>query len=373
METQVLTIDGVHGLDDAIRRGADVLRRGGLVAFPTETVYGLGARADDASAMRRLREVKDRSSGKAFTVHIGSPDDAARYVAELRGVGARIMRKGWPGPLTLIFGIDDPSGAPIAAGLDDEALSSLYHESTIGLRCPEDGIARGLLCAVDAPVVAASANLAGEPPPVMAQCVQADLGGRIDLLIDAGRTRYTKPSTIVRIEGCGYNIVRQGVLDAGIIERLSMLRILMVCTGNTCRSPMAVGLAQNMLAQRIGCRASELPARGIVVTSAGTSGGGGGASPSAVSVMARRGVDLSGHVSSALTPELVRDADHVYTMTTFHRDAVLQMDPSASARVALVAGDRDVADPLGGGESDYERCAKMLEEGLLARLQEVVL
>lgn len=373
MATQVIKSDPQGMEAGAIREASEVLRSGGLVAFPTETVYGLGARADHAGAMERLREVKSREPNKAFTVHIASREDAPRFVPGFGGMAARFGRKAWPGPMTLVVPVDDPSSAPVMAGRNGKAAEAMYYHNTIGLRCPDDGIAQGLLRAVDAPVVAASANLAGEAPPYTAAEALRGLEGKIDLLIDAGRTRYAKESTIVRVIGSSYEIVREGVYDAGIVERLSTVRLLFVCTGNTCRSPMAAGLAGSMLAEKLGCRPLELVARGVILQSAGTCGGVGGASTHAREVMAKRGINLSGHVSTALSAEMVEQADYIFAMTRAHQETILHLSPSAEPKVMLLLDNQDVHDPMGREEDEYERCAQTIERGLRARLQEVMI
>ncbi len=387
METEVIRIDRrVSGREEpfarpsetdsasaAVQRAVEVLGRGGLVAFPTETVYGVGARADISAAMDRLRRVKSRDADHAFTVHIGSPADASRYAPGLEGLAARFIRKAWPGPLTLLLGVDDPSSAPVMTGLDPSVTPTMYHEGTIGLRCPDESVAAAVLQGAGGPVVATSANPAGHPPPWTAEDALGELAGSIDLLVDTGRTKYAKPSTIVRISGSSYKLVREGVLDAGIVERLSTLVLLLVCTGNTCRSPMAAAFAQKMLAERLGCAVADLPRRGIEVQSAGTAGGAGGASPEAMTVMSRRGMDLSGHASAALTPQMIRQADYIFTMTRMHCDTIIHMVPSATDRVRMLLEQDEVRDPIGGSVDDYERCARKVEEGLHARLQEVIL
>lgn len=373
MNTEVIKVTESIGYEEAVRRSGEVLLGGGLVAFPTETVYGLGARSDDPAAVARLRKVKSRPTDKAFTLHLGSPELVCRYVPQMSGRGRQMIKKGWPGPITLIFSVDDPSAVPAASKFSSQALEAIYYENTVGIRCPAHPLCQAILDGVDAPIIAASANHNGQPPPVDAESVLKNLDGQIDLLIDAGETRYAKASTIVRITDSGYKLIREGVLDAGIIDRLSTLRILMICTGNTCRSPMAEGLARKILARRLGCEPADLADRGIVVSSAGTSGGFGGASQEAVSVMARREIDLSNHGSTLLIRDLVQAADYIFSMTRSHRDAVLRLDPSAEGRVALVAGDRDVNDPMGSSEKDYEDCANVIEDGLTARLKEIPL
>ncbi|MCH7886247.1 MAG: threonylcarbamoyl-AMP synthase [Planctomycetes bacterium] len=373
MATEVIKIEAGGDCTDAVRRAVEVLRSGHLVGFPTDTVYGVAARADDAEAMTRLREVKSRSPDKAFTVHIGSPEDATSYVPDLSGVAARFVRKGWPGPLTLILDVEDPSRAPMMSGLNGSAAAAMYYQNTIGLRCPNDPVAQALLQSVDAPIVAASANLADHAPPLTATDVLKELDGRIELLIDTGPTRYSKPSTIVRVRDSQYEIVREGVYDARIVERLSTVVVLLVCTGNTCRSPMAAALAQRELARRLGCSPQDLGRSGVVVNSAGTAGGYGGISDHARRAMADRGMDLSDHQSKALTAEMIQQADYIFVMTRSHRDRMIEMAPDAAHRIALLVQDEDVQDPLGGSQEEYESCAARIEQALHERLQEVTL
>ncbi|MFQ5590365.1 MAG: L-threonylcarbamoyladenylate synthase [Phycisphaerae bacterium] len=370
----MIRVDRQSSYEDAVQSALQVWTRGGLVAFPTETVYGVGAHAVHIGALARLREVKSRPADRAFTVHLGSRTQATEFVGEATGLALRLMRKAWPGPLTLILGAKkDLLTAGGSAPLPDAAASAVIHGNTVGLRCPDDPVATALLQAAPEPVVAASANLKGNRPPLTAEDVMRDLDGQVELLIDAGRTRYSKPSTIVRVEGDTYTIVREGVYDAAAIERLATLRLLFVCTGNTCRSPMAAAVARKLLAERLHCDYSRLAERGVVVMSAGTGGGHGGASPNAVKVMAERGLDISDHVSRALAVEHIQQADHIYAMTHVHRDRILDMLPTCAERVVLLLGDEDVRDPVGGSESDYEHCAQLIEKGIQARLQEVML
>lgn len=371
MATEVVKTESRAKHETTLRRASALLRDGGLVAFPTETVYGVAACVSVAGAVDRLREIKQRPAEKAFTVHLGDRDEATGFVPELSGLARRFIRKGWPGPLTLIMTVEDPAAAPVMAGREAAAAAALYYDNTIGLRCPDHAIAQTLLRGVEAPVVAASANHAGNQPPHTAEEVLKDLDGKIDLLIDAGRTKYAQPSTIVRLEDSTYDIIREGVYDARTVKRLATSHWLFVCTGNTCRSPMAAAIAADLLARRFGCKVSELAYHGVAVSSAGTSGGYGGASEHAITAMRRRGIDLSGHDSATLTVDLIEQADHVFAMTRHHRERIVDMVPSATERVALLVEDQDVTDPMGGSEQEYEDCAKAIENGVRNRLKEV--
>lgn len=357
--------------DNAVKCAAKILKGGGLVAFPTETVYGLAARADIPSAIARLREVKGRDAAKAFTVHVPDPAVADNFAPQLSGVAARLIRKSWPGPLTLIVGVADPNATPIASGLDASAISAIYYNKTVGLRCPSSPIARDMLRAAGGPVVAASANHSGKQPPRSGGEVQKHLADGFDLLLDAGDTQYAKSSTIVSIKGASFELLRSGVYDERMVHDMATLRILFVCTGNTCRSPMAAALARKIFADRLGCEMLKLEDRGILIESAGTSGGWGEVSAHAVNVMKKRGIDIGSHKSAPLSASLLRSADYIFAMTGGHRAAILHTAPEVADRVSLVLGDDDVSDPVGGSVEVYERCAAQIEQSLRDRLQEV--
>ncbi|MEK6676316.1 MAG: Sua5/YciO/YrdC/YwlC family protein, partial [Planctomycetota bacterium] len=141
MVTQVVMVNGQVGLAEAVRQGIEVLNRGGLVVFPTETVYGVAGRADKIETIVRLRQVKGRSNEKALTVHLGTKEDAGKYVHGIPGVAQRLIRKGWPGPLTLVLAVEDAGTTEVGAGLSAECREAIFYSGTVGLRCPDDPIA----------------------------------------------------------------------------------------------------------------------------------------------------------------------------------------------------------------------------------------
>jgi L-threonylcarbamoyladenylate synthase len=253
-------------------------------------------------------------------------------------------------------------------------VDHLYYQRTLGVRCPDDAVAGALLAEVGVPIVAASANRAGNPPPRSAEGVLAELDGAIALLLDGGWTRYSRPSTVVRLDARGYHVLREGVIDERTLKRFGSLNILFVCSGNTCRSPMAAALCRRLIANRLGCGLNELERYGVRVLSAGVHGfGGGPASTGAVEALAARNLDLSDHTSRALDVETVQQADHIFGMTRDHVDAVVAMAPGATGKTTLLAGEAEISDPFGGPPAAYEECAARLEAALERRLVEIPL
>ncbi len=357
---------------DGIREASAVLDRGGLIVLPTETVYGVAARADRLEGIKRLYLAKQRPESEPFTLHIGRRSDAERYVPDLSTLARRFIKKGWPGPLTLLISATDPPTAGAGSAVDPATKRVIYRNHTIGLRCPDHPVASQLLQEVDGPVVAASANRAGRAPPVTLQAAVAELNGHLDLALDGGPTRYNRPSTIVRIDNDRYDIVREGVFDRRMIDDLARINLLFVCTGNTCRSPMARGIAERLVAERMGCAPGDLAQHNIEICSAGTSAARGvSASSHAVEVLAERSIDISSHTTQPLTAELVNRADYIFTMTEVHRNIVNDLAPSANDRTVTLCAEGDIADPIGAGRDVYADCAHTIQNALAIRLQEI--
>ncbi|MFA6133251.1 MAG: L-threonylcarbamoyladenylate synthase [Phycisphaerae bacterium] len=368
MDTEVVKATADSLVAQAAARGARALKDGLLVGFATETVYGVAAMASDPDAMDRLRELKSRPQ-RPFSVHIAHPRDAAQYVADMPHVAQRMIEKCWPGPLTLLV----PAGGKLAEPRFQEAglYDALCFEDIIGLRCPACRVAQEMLAAVDWPLVAPSANLTGRPSPRNARDVLEDLGGKIDLLLDSGPTTYGADSTILRVDRDGWRVVREGVLSRRQVEAMARRVLLFVCTGNTCRSPMAAGLAAKLLADKLHCRPANLDKYGYEVLSAGLwAGEGGPVSPEAREAAARLGADISSHRTRKVTSELIRQADLVFCMTDTHVAEILRLLPSARGKVKRLSPDGDIPDPVGGGGDVYHQIAKRIQAALEQALDE---
>ncbi|TWT42114.1 Threonylcarbamoyl-AMP synthase [Phycisphaerae bacterium RAS1] len=207
MKTERITVDAVHPDAAGIARAADVIRRGGLVAFPTETVYGLGGDALDAAAVLRIFEAKGRPSGNPIIVHSADADAARALAGEWPRVADRLADHFWPGPLTLV--VWKPATIPDAVTAGGP---------TVGLRVPSHAVAAALLRESGRPIAAPSANRAMHLSPTLPEHVLKDLDGRIDLLLDGGPTMGGIESTVVDVTVTPPQVLRPGPVSRAMLE-----------------------------------------------------------------------------------------------------------------------------------------------------------
>lgn len=372
MRTKVINTLHSNTYEPSLAEAGAALREGALVLFPTETVYGVAANAARPDALRRLRELKNTAaSSRPFTVHLGRKADAARYLTSPSAVLRRLSRKCWPGPLTMVVQEQNPEQTEISRVCPLEQQREIYYEGRVGLRCPDHPAALALLGQVEVPIVATSANASGQTPPTEFEAAYSNLDGKVDYALDAGRTRLGAASTVIDIRDNQWGVQRAGPIEERTLRRLARSVILMVCTGNSCRSPMAEYMFRHKLAESLGLAPEDLRAAGYEVLSAGTAACPGcEVSAGALEEMARRGIDLGRHRSQPLTIELIQQAEHIYVMTPEHREMVLDLAPGAAGVVELLDPRGAVLDPLGGGPEDYVRTADHLEQAIEARLKE---
>ncbi len=196
MRTQVLLAS-----EEAIGIAAQILAEGGLVAFPTDTVYGVGAHAFQPDAVERIYVAKIRPRDKAIPILLAQPDDLVLVAEGITKTAWLLAERSWPGGLTLVL--------PKKANVPDVVSAG---GPTVAVRVPDHPVSRALIAALGAPLAATSANLSGHPSPVTAQEVEAELGGRIELILDGGQCPGGVPSTVLDLTADPPAVLRAGAI-----------------------------------------------------------------------------------------------------------------------------------------------------------------
>ena len=200
MKTEIVKIEDPKGSSDAIKRAADVIVSGGLVVFPTETVYGLGGNALLSDAAKKIYSAKGRPSDNPLIVHVASPEEAERY-AFVGDVYYKLASAFMPGPLTVIMPKKDTVPSSVTGGLD-----------TVAVRCPSHPVANALIREAGVPIAAPSANISGKPSPTSADYVIEDMDGKVEMIIDGGECDIGLESTIVALNGSSLTLLRPGAI-----------------------------------------------------------------------------------------------------------------------------------------------------------------
>lgn len=382
MKTQILKINDPEKDIEILKKAAECVASGGLVVFPTETVYGIACKADKKS-LARLDEVKKRDTDKRYTLHIAGIEKLSDYVPHLSLPQKKLVKSAWPGPLTIVFQLDKKDIS--------ENAKLLYKDNTIGIRCPSNDIARAFLKLCKFPVVAPSANIASKKPAANAKDASRQLDGLVDMLLDGGPCKYKKSSTVVKISQAGFSVLREGVYSETQIRKMLTVNILFVCTGNTCRSPMAEGLARKAIAEKLACGACPAPSHPTAQNKSGRCGvdqlaqmgyktgsagsvaiNGIGASPESIRFCDSRGVDIFGHKSRRITPEMLDDADYIFAMSAGHKNDIMRLCPAAEKKCMLLSDSGDIKDPIGGDFETYKICGGKIEKAVNKRISELL-
>ncbi len=347
MKTKVIKVDSVVPDSEKIIECADVIRNGGLVIFPTETVYGIAADVANPQAMQRLREVKKRSDDKPFSVLISQEGLISNYTSLTDPALYKVIDAYWPGPLTVV-------------------VPSKKEGQTVGVRMPNHAVARKLVEVSQCTIAAPSANFEGTEPPRTCQEALRDLDGLVDIAIESDPSEIGRGSSVVDMTNKHPKILREGVISLDDINRVLHKKvILFVCTGNSCRSVMAEYMLRDMLGAR----------DDVIIASAGANVFyPSGASAETISVLKEEGIDAISHISRPIDTMLLKRSDLVIVMTRSHRQQILERTPVVEQRVYLLKEFvelptglpdlLDIPDPIGQPHHAYQQCLGVIKESM---------
>lgn len=373
MNTEILKICTPNDTQ-AVQKIAKLLDAGSLVAFPTETVYGIGCKAD-RHIFDRLNEVKGRPLDKRYTLHIGSREQLKKYIPSMGLKARKLVQNAFPGPVTIVFEFDDEALRQVEKKLPKSVFEMLYSGGTLGVRYPACPVVCSILAKAHCPIVAPSANPAGSAPATTAKEVLDYFDGKIEYIVEIPdfEADFKQSSTVVKVGKGDIQILREGVVPACRIRKWATIRLLFVCTGNTCRSPMAAGFCRKYFADNLSCQVDELEHFGYIIDSAGVAACEGvPASRHAVDVCRAQRIDLSCHQSRQLTLADIEQSDMILTMSRYHRDCVVQLLPSASEKCFVLDETADVLDPIGSGIGVYQDCFQQICDTIIKKKKEIL-
>lgn len=343
--TKVVKLDPLHPDHHAIKEAANIVAKGGLVIIPTETVYGIAANMFDVQALARLYEIKQRPKEKPFTVHIDEKIRIEEFATRIPVSAYKLVDKFWPGPLTVILKSKDGG--------------------TVGLRLPDNRIARDIIAEARIPVVCPSANISGKPAATSFQEALRDLNGLVDFAVDGGVSTWGVESTVVDLTGEQIQILREGAVKKEEIESVVKKKnVLFICTGNTCRSLMAAKLFEKMLKDKNRDDVQVLSAGIILLPGMGPAAG-------AKELLKKEGIDVSDYRSKKVTREMIKKSDFILAMEKIHEEHILHMAPEVQKRLFLLKefakiddGKLDIVDPIGRPIEAYASTLAIIREAL---------
>ncbi|MDP8262322.1 MAG: L-threonylcarbamoyladenylate synthase [Candidatus Ancaeobacter aquaticus] len=219
MATRVLHVDKDAPDMRSIEEAAQIVRRGGIVAFPTETVYGLACNAARDDAVKKMYALKEREKGKPFTIHIAAQETITHYAVDINAQARKLMRKYWPGPLTMVLPLNESYSGDERLALAPSFEKIIESIHSVGFRFPRHAVAQKFIETCNVPIAAPSANKSGNNSPMCADDVLNDFDGDIELIIDSGPTEYLVGSTVVKCFAETVDILRVGAVASDEIKK----------------------------------------------------------------------------------------------------------------------------------------------------------
>ena len=347
--------------DDLIGQIVAALRQGGAVALPTEAGYVFAAAASSAEAVESISQFFAEPipltlpiAGRCRSWFLAAPSWAA------------LRRRCWPGPLTLV--VPTQNAIRWGSSVSEPVAQRLQTGGVLHVWMPAHTAMTALFQKTDFPLVVIEPDTPLKTPESVIQ----SFGDRLAVVLAAGELAG-EPTTRIQVNDEGWKITRAGKIKEPEVHLADACWIVLVCTGNTCRSPMAEALLKMRLSARFQCAIEDLPKHGFRVSSAGLSAyDGDGAAPEAIAVIRSLGGDLAEHRSRALLPFIVAEADHLIAMTHHHLLSIVSRYPNLGGTLRLLCGNEgDLDDPLGAGSEVYHECAQKISRHIDRFLSEM--
>lgn len=344
---------------DVVHLAVQALVEGHVVAAPTESSYVYLASGLHEGAVEQLHRQALLRKNNLLSIVPRTPDEVLDLIPSIGSSSRRLIRKAWPGPLVLQSKNSDPYSS--LRCLPESVYQRIQDEQgSVRVWLPDHEVIHYITKLVSGPLVVALATQ-GAKPEMIARSVGDLAPGSSVLSIDGGIIQESGEPTVVAVEGNRGEVLREGVLSEDQLQQLSQYMILFICTGNTCRSPMAAALMQKKIHDKF---RSEFEGQSIplLVASAGVSAfGGDPASHGALEAIRGFGCSLEKHQSTQLNSRLIEQADLILAMGQRHRSVIVSQWPEVASKVYLVASDgSEISDPFGGPLDVYQRCAEQL-------------
>lgn len=345
---------------DVVHLAVQALVEGHVVAAPTESSYVYLASGLQAGAVDQLLRQADLWKKNPVSIIPRVPDEVLDLIPSVGSGSRRLVRKAWPGPLVLQSKSQDEYSS--LRCLPGNVYDRIRNEQgEVRLWIPDHEVLHYITRLVSGPLVVALATR-GDKADELARSVAELPAGASVLSIDGGTIEESGEPTVVAVEGNRGQVLREGLLSESQLRQLSQYLVLFVCTGNTCRSPMAAALMRKKIQDKFQSEfdPQSLP---IVVASAGVSAfGGDPASHGALEAIRGYGCSLDQHQSTQLNSRLVEQSDLILAMGQRHRSVIVAQWPEVASKVHLIAADgSEISDPFGGPLDVYQRCAEQLD------------
>lgn len=342
---------------DVVHRTVETLTAGGVALFPTDTVYHLVASATSPAGLERISAAAKKSEHRPV-LSLVRPTDLFRFAPSMPKAGRRLVDRCLPGPLVLVTAVEAMDGE--LSDFPTPAQNLVSRPEGLSMQVADHPSLLQTLRLLGTPVIALSIV-----DGVDADKALAKLDVDVDAIIDDGPTRYLRPPTVVQVIGTQISVLSEGILTANRVGRLAGEIVTFVCTGNTCRSPMAEGIFKRIVADSLGCEPNELSDRGYTILSAGVAATvGGPPADEAVRIAHEYNIGIEDHATAPLNSDLVRLSDRIVTMTRDHQRIVNNFWPDAAEKTTTLGGAKDIADPVGHPIERYRQCAAEMAEHL---------